>query len=84
MARGFLAVHAPTSLTNMQGRSIRRALLDESGQDLVEYALLASIIAIAGALVLPTIKTKMGVNFGGWGTAVYNLWIPNDPAPPGP
>ena len=82
MARGFLAGHAPTSKTNMQGRSLRRTLLDDSGQDLIEYGLLAAIIAIAGILVLPTIATKMGVSFGNWGNNVYNLWAPNNPAGP--
>jgi Flp pilus assembly pilin Flp len=63
----------------MKGRSLRRWFLDDSGQDLIEYGLLASIIAIAGILVLPAIKTAMGVNFGGWGTAVNDLWAPKDP-----
>ena len=71
----------------MQGRSFRsflRRFLDESGQDLIEYGLLASIIAIAGILFLPTIATKMGVNFGNWGDAVHNLWAPNNPASASP
>jgi len=69
----------------MQGRLMwRRFVDDDSGQDIVEYGLLASIIAIAGILFLPTIATKMGANFGNWGTQVYNLWIPADPAPPPP
>lgn len=71
----------------MQGRSVPpflRSLLDESGQDLIEYGLLASIIAIAGILFLPQIATKMGLNFSAWGNSVYNLWVPNDPAPPSP
>jgi Flp pilus assembly pilin Flp len=70
---------------NVQGRAIFiERILDESGQDLIEYGLLASIIAIAGILFLPTIATKMGVNFGNWGTAVYNLWVPDDPASASP
>ena len=67
---------------NMQGRYRQRMLrsfLDESGQDLIEYGLLASIIAIAGIVFLPTIATKMGVNFGNWGTQVEQLWRPNSP-----
>ena len=63
----------------MQGRTFRSWLFDESGQDLIEYGLLASIIAIAGVLVFPTIRTKMGSAFGNWGTDVYNLWEHNDP-----
>ena len=63
----------------MKGRFLRRLVLDDSGQDLVEYGLLASIIAIAGALVFPSIKTAMGLRFGEWGTQVNNLWTPTDP-----
>jgi Flp pilus assembly pilin Flp len=70
---------------DMQGRSsFRRAFFDESGQDIIEYGLLASIIAIAGIVFLPTIATKMGVNFDSWGNAVHNLWAPNDPASASP
>ena len=65
----------------MQGRLLVRRLLDDSGQDLIEYGLLASIIAIAGVLVFPTIQAKMGINFNNWGNSIYNLWAPNDPAP---
>ena len=74
----------------MQGRSFQcflRSMLDESGQDIIEYGLLASIIAIAGILVLPTIATKMGGAFQNWGTEVWDLWEPDDPAsavPPPP
>ena len=63
----------------MKGRFLRRWLCDDSGQDLVEYGLLASIIAIAGVLVLPAIKTAMGVKFGEWGTQVNDLWLPKNP-----
>jgi len=66
----------------MQGRRLLgRMLLDESGQDLIEYGLLASIIAIAGVLIFPTVQAKMGTNFNNWGVAVYNLWAPNNPGP---
>ena len=63
----------------MQGRFWRRWLLDDSGQDLLEYGLLASIIAVAGILVFPSIQAAMGGKFNGWGTAVNNLWAPNNP-----
>ena len=65
----------------MKGRFLRRWLLDDSGQDLLEYGLLASIIGIAGYLVLPAIKTAMGLRFGEWGTQVNDLWTPNPPGP---
>lgn len=59
----------------------RRLLEDDRGQDLVEYALLAAIIGIAGSLVLPLIAPKMGAAFSSWGSQIYNEWRPAAPAP---
>ncbi len=60
----------------------RRLVHAEGGQDLVEYALLASFIAIAGVLVWPQIETRMDDIFTGWETPVYDIWVPNDPGTP--
>jgi len=69
----------------MQGRSLLdRFLNDDSGQDLIEYGLLASIIAVAGILVFPRVGNVMGAHFSTWGTAVYNLWEPGNPAAAAP
>ena len=54
-------------------------VVDDGGQDLVEYALLSAIIAVAGVLLVPSITTKMGNAFVGWGTQVQALWIPSAP-----
>jgi Flp pilus assembly pilin Flp len=61
---------------------IVRLLVDDNGQDLVEYALLASIIAIVGVLIFPDIATKMANAFASWGTGVNNIWVPNPPSGP--
>ena len=61
---------------------IRRLHRDDRGQDLVEYALLAVLVGIAGVALFPTISARIGVLFGERGTAVYNQWIPSDPATP--
>ena len=58
---------------------LRRCGRGESGQDLIEYALLASIIAIAGALIWPLIEARMAVIFTGWETPIYDIWVPSDP-----
>jgi pilus assembly protein Flp/PilA len=60
----------------------RRLLVDDRGQDLIEYALLAGIIGIAGALVLPQIAPKMGNAFSYWGGQAYNAWTPSAPVVP--
>ena len=52
---------------------------DDSGQDLIEYALLTAIIGIAGLLALKAISTKMGTAYSGWNTAGQNAWEPGPP-----
>ncbi len=65
---------------------LRRWARDESGQDLIEYALLAVLIAILSVAVFPSIRVKMGTAFGNWGAQVHSIWIPCNPgqAPPCP
>jgi len=58
---------------------ITRFRSDECGQDLLEYALLASIIAIAGVLVLPALGDRLGSVFTARETPVYDLWVPDCP-----
>jgi Flp pilus assembly pilin Flp len=56
--------------------------VDDRGQDLIEYALLAAIIGLAGSLVLPQIGPKMGNAFSSWSGQVYNNWTPSSPVVP--
>jgi Flp pilus assembly pilin Flp len=60
-------------------RRLRRA---SSGQDLIEYALLAAFIAVAGVFAWPEIAVRMDAIFLGWETPVYDIWVPNDPGTP--
>lgn len=57
---------------------------DDHGQDLIEYGLIAGIIAAVGVVVFPLIAGKLGGAFDTWGTQVWNEWEPLDPAPPPP
>jgi Flp pilus assembly pilin Flp len=55
---------------------------DDSGQDLVEYALLAAVIGSVGAAVFPTIQTWLNSSKGPFFKSqsdVQNLWIPKPP-----
>jgi Flp pilus assembly pilin Flp len=65
----------------MRNKWIRRLASDDRGQDLIEYALLAGVIGLAGYLVLPQIGPKMGNAFNLWGGQVYNEWRPSAPVP---
>ena len=56
-------------------------IADDSGQDLIEYALLTAIIGIAGLLALSTLSTTMGTAYNSWNTAGQNAWQPCPPQP---
>ena len=56
-------------------------IADDSGQDLIEYALLTAIITISGVLILSTLSTTMGTAYSGWNTAGQNVWQPCPPQP---
>jgi Flp pilus assembly pilin Flp len=60
-------------------RRIFELAVDDHGQDLVEYGLLASIIAIAGILLMPQIQAAMNALFSSTTTGAYNDWCPKDP-----
>jgi Flp pilus assembly pilin Flp len=52
----------------------RRFLRETAAQDLIEYALLTGIIAIAGILLFPTIRTKMAAAYQDWNDDVVAIW----------
>jgi Flp pilus assembly pilin Flp len=58
---------------------LSRLVVDDRGQDLVEYALLVSIIGIAGVLVFPEIEEAIGAAFDTWTGGAYDDWCPDDP-----
>ena len=58
-----------------------RFLLEDDGQDLVEYGLLAAIFAIAAALIFPYMVPVMNSSYTNHANQINNAWIPNDPIP---
>jgi Flp pilus assembly pilin Flp len=60
-------------------RCLVRLVRDQSGQDLVEYGLLAGAVAAIGVALFPAIATAIGVAFQQWNTNVNNLWVPPSP-----
>ena len=52
---------------------------DDTGQDLVEYALLTAIVALAALVVIPT-ATELGNIYRAWNTNVNDLWEPPPPS----
>ena len=61
-----------------------RVIADDSGQDLIEYALLTAIIGISGVLILSTLSITMGAAYSRWNTAGQNAWQPCQPQSVGP
>lgn len=60
-------------------RLLSRLLADDTGQDLLEYALLTAAIGLASIAVFDQIRTAIGVAYASWETGVNNLWVPSDP-----
>ena len=54
-------------------RLILRAIREDSGQDIVEYALLAALIGTVGILTWKNIAGGIGSAYQGWDTGVQDL-----------
>lgn len=59
---------------------IRRLAVDEAGQDLIEYALLAGLIGSVGVLAWQAIGVAIHADYASWDTAVQGISNPPDPA----
>jgi Flp pilus assembly pilin Flp len=60
---------------------LSRLLGDESGQDLIEYMLLTSFIAIAGYLGIQVLGSEMNTTYRRWDSATQGAWEVPDPVP---
>jgi Flp pilus assembly pilin Flp len=56
-------------------------LRDESGQDLIEYALLTAIISLTSILALKAFSGKMGNAYTSWVTKSQAAWEVCPPLP---
>jgi Flp pilus assembly pilin Flp len=57
----------------------RRFLVDEDGQDLMEYVLLCAFVALTGIVVWQTIVTLLGQDYAQANTQVQDIWATPDP-----
>ena len=65
---------------------LRRLVVDESGQDLVEYSLLAALVGVSSLAAYSLISTQLGASYNGWDSQVQDLWemcAPGQPQVPG-
>ena len=67
------------NLVHAVRESFRRLSLDESGQDLIEYALLATVIGLVGVLAFQFFATTLQVVYQSWDTATQNSWEQQPP-----
>jgi Flp pilus assembly pilin Flp len=61
-------------------REIGRLIRDESGQDLIEYALLTTLIGLVGILGINAFKSAINSTYTSWNTSVNSLWVSPDPS----
>jgi len=54
------------------GANLRRLLRDESGQDLIEYALLAALVGLGAVVSMRGLSTKIGNGFNTVGNNLTN------------
>ena len=59
-------------LTRTITATLSNFLSDESGQDLIEYALVAAIIALGAVTAMGTLATGIGTAFTSVGTKLTN------------
>ena len=52
---------------------------NDAGADLIEYMLLASVVALAGWLGIQAIGVNMNSSYRSWDSATQNIWEPQDP-----
>ena len=52
---------------------------DDSGQDVVEYALLATLIGLGSYVGFVAIQNTIHSSYGVWDSGQQNLWVPPDP-----
>lgn len=53
---------------------VRCFVIDESGQDIIEYALLGAVLGLAGLAAFGLITTNMAAAYTTWDSGVQNLW----------
>src|SRR5262245_59252302 len=62
---------------------IAKLVSDDSGQDLVEYALLTGLIAVGSVLLFSQLAAAMEASYSNSNTATQNAWEPCPPASSG-
>ena len=59
-----------------------RVAIEDTGQDLIEYGLLAAVIGTVGILAWEAVRVELGSKYLNWDSGVQDLWEPEDPNSP--
>ena len=59
---------------------VLRLLADETGQDLIEYALLTTVIGLAAIAVFDILRGSIAFVYGSWNTGANSYWQPQPPS----
>ena len=51
---------------------LKNLMTEESGQDLIEYALVAALVGLGSVAAMSSLATSISTAFGGVGTALGN------------
>ena len=62
-------------------RALVRLVNEDSGQDLVEYALLTGAVGASALLFFALLSAILGFQYSVWLTGAYNVWEPCPPSP---
>ena len=54
-------------------------IADDSGQDLIEYAVITTFISAATVILMVVIVILMGAGYGSWITQIQAAWEPGAP-----
>ena len=60
-------------------RNVWACLRDDRANDLIEYALLAGLVGIAGATALAAFPQVFNTVYTSWDNATQAIWEPQDP-----
>jgi pilus assembly protein Flp/PilA len=51
---------------------LKNLMTDESGQDLIEYALVAALVGLGAVAAMKSLSSSIGTTFNGVGTSLTN------------
>jgi Flp pilus assembly pilin Flp len=69
----------------MKIEALRRFVYEDAGQDVIEYALLAASVGIAGYLVMEGISNGVFTTYASWldpAAGTPSVWEPPEPTAP--